>query len=349
MEARTALSTSSSDATDPGRAWRSLLVIVVVLVAAQPLSIVAAIHYLERWGSQGNPHNQWRRYLADPPADILYVGDSRVREDIDGAAITRSLAGDAGRTARVSSIGIDAAKPSFTRAIAERVVHSTPHRPRTIVIAVSEYQLNETWDGLAESGGSQTQYFWQVGSPFDLSYARVAVEQDRDPERLLAGWMVPLLANYSVLVNGLRCDVTALRAPPDCVDEYQDRLRVMDAVSLERWRHVIRDQYLGDFRPSSFQIESLERCVSDLQAAGVDVYLVVLPVYRVEELDPARYRDFLQVLGSVSLRIGVNLTDLHSMFDSQPEFFADPNHLNARGAEALGPHLAAITKPKGGP
>ena len=310
---------------------------------------MAATHYLETWGSHGNPHNQWRLYLADPPADILYIGDSRVREDIDGAAIARSLAGGAGGAARVSSIGIDAAKPSFTRAIAEQVVRSAPpHRPRTIVIAVSEYQLNETWDDLAASGGSQTPYFWQVGSPFDLSYARVALEQDRDPERLLAGWMVPLLANYSVLVNGLRCDVAALRSAPDCVDEYQNRLRVMDAVSLERWRHIIRDQYLGDFRPSSFQIESLERCVRDLQEAGVEVHLVVLPVYRVEELDPARYHDFLQVLGSVSLRTGVNLTDLHSMFDSQPEFFADPNHMNARGAEALGPHLAAITSPKGG-
>src|SRR5713226_9251201 len=113
MAARTASSTSSSDATDRGRAWRSLVVLVVILATAQPLSIVVAIHYLETWGSHGNPHNQWRRYLANPPADILYIGDSRVREDIDGAAIAQSLAGSAGGAVRVSSIGIDAAKPSF--------------------------------------------------------------------------------------------------------------------------------------------------------------------------------------------------------------------------------------------
>src|SRR5437667_11018791 len=112
-----ASSTCSSESVATEReARRALWVLVVVLVVVQPLSMLLGTSYLQRWGSPGNAYNQWTAYRAGPVPEILFLGDSRVRLDVDTAALARAL------SVSVASIGIDAAKPELLEALAERIV-----------------------------------------------------------------------------------------------------------------------------------------------------------------------------------------------------------------------------------
>ena len=344
MGSPTASSISSSESGAARiQARRSLLLLAAMLVVAQPLSALAGRHYLASWGSAGNPYNQWSAYADGPAPEVLYLGDSRVREDVDADEIARVLSAASPGSRPVASIGIDAAKPTFLRAVAEQV-RSMPRPPRVVVLAVSDFQLNASWDRSGDSGGSQTNYFWQLGSPFDPGYAATALNMDDERGRLLAGWAVPLLANYPVIVSGARCDLSAFRGQITCVDEYRDRSRVMDDDALARWRRIIAEQYLGNFAASDRQIGAMESTIRDLKESGVAVRVVVLPVYRVEEIDAVAFKTYMSAVEVLASSSGVELTDLHSLFDATPAYFADPNHLNARGSKAIAPYLAGIVK-----
>jgi hypothetical protein len=88
------------------------------------------------------------------------------------------------------------------------------------------------------------------------------------------------------------------------------------------------------------------RLVSELRRRGVDVVLVDLPVYEPVTVpmhprgavDVARYR---QALRSVAARLGVPLLDARRAGPWEREHFADPEHLNGRGARRLTAWLAA--------
>lgn len=309
-------------------ARRALRIFVATLIAAQPLSMLLGTSYLQRWGSPGNAYNQWTAYLSRPAPDVLVIGDSRVRLDVDASALSRAIG------ARVSTIGIDAVKPVFLEGLIERVVAS-PAGPREVVIALSEYQLNATWGADAASGGPQTNYFWQVSGPIDPSYLVTAIRDDEERGRLVAGWAVPLFANYAVIVGGVRCDLAALRRRTDCVDDYADRDRIMDAATLARWGPITRDGYLGRFSPATDQANAILRTAARLRDRGIAVRFLVLPVYRVEALAPDAYKAFVAVARDLALRAGTNLIDLHSRYDDRADLFFDPNHLTRAGSAQL--------------
>lgn len=315
-------------------ARRALWVLAGVLLIAQPLSLLLGTSYLQRWGSPGNAYNQWTTYNAHPTPDVLFIGDSRVRLDIDTNELSRSL------SASVASIGIDAAKPEFLEALTERIA-AAPATPRTVVIALSEYQLNASWDAKADSGGLQTNYFWQISGPPDARYIATALRLDPERGRLLAGWTVPLLANYSVIVEGFRCDIAALRRRNDCADEYTDRDRVMDEAVRRRWEPIVRDGYLGSYEVSVAQAASAIRAARALLDRGIAVRFVILPVYRAEALAPAAYARFRERAASIASAVGARFIDLHSTYDDRPEIFFDSNHLTRRGARELAGVLAS--------
>src|SRR6266849_6379900 len=109
--------------TTQADARRALWWLAMILVVSQPLSMLVGTSYLERWGSAGNAYNQWSAYRAHPAPEVLFVGDSRVRLDIDVGALSRTM----GIT--VGSIGIDAAKPHLLEALIARIADA-PSRPR---------------------------------------------------------------------------------------------------------------------------------------------------------------------------------------------------------------------------
>ena len=320
--------------TTEHEARRALWVLGAVLVAVQPLSMLLGTSYLQRWGSPGNAYNQWIAYRDQAVPEILFIGDSRVRLDVDTDALSRDL------SAPVASIGIDAAKPAILEALAERIADG-PTTPRVVVIALSEYQLNASWDQNPESGGAHTNYFWQISGPPDPRYLAAALRIDPERGRLLAGWTVPLLANYSVIVQGLQCDVAALRHRNDCADEYADRDRIMDDSVRQRWEPIVRDGYLGSYAVSSALADAAVNAATTLAAHNIAVRFVILPVYRAERLVPDAYARFREGVSGIAQAAGAQLIDLHALYDDKPELFFDPNHLTRSGARDLATRLVA--------
>lgn len=322
-------------------AARGLIVLVAVLVLVQPASVVLADWYHSRWGSQGSAYQQWRSYANQTVPDVLFVGDSRVRADVDTEEIARDLSQRMGRPIRVGSIGIDAAKPRFLAGLAQRVM-AMPEHPSLVILAISEYQLNATWDNTTESGGTQTRYFWQISAPLDAAFASFALRMDEDPGRLLAGWVVPLLQHYSVVAQGLRCDALAIRDRTACADEYRDRDRVMNDATRERWHRVIRESYLSDFAPSARQLAGITSVAQLIRGRASRLGFVILPVFRVETLDRQSFNGFTSAISTHAVALRAPLADLHAEFDDRPSLFSDPNHLNRAGARELAPRLAAL-------
>jgi hypothetical protein len=256
-----------------------------------------------------------------------------VRLDIDVAALSRTMG------ISVGSIGIDAAKPHLLEALIARIADA-PSRPHAVVIALSEYQLNAVWDTDPESRGAETPYFWQLGGPLDARYVATALRLDPERGRLLAGWGLPVLANYSVIVEGARCDLAAVRARSDCLDEYADRDRLMSDTTLERWVPIIREGYLGRYAISETQRSAVERGAALLRQRDITVRFLVLPVYRVAALAPDAYATFIAAASTTATDAGTRLVDLHGLYDDRRDLFFDPNHLTRTGAQTFAERLA---------
>lgn len=322
---------------DEAGARRALWIFGALLALAQPVSLLLGTSYLERWGSDGNAYNQWHAYRNSLSPAMVFVGDSRVRLGIDTAELSRALG------VPVDSIGIDAAKPKLLRAVVERLV-SSAQRPRTVILALSEYQLNATWMQKQESGGAQSNYYWQLGSPVDPRFALTALTLNQEPARLVAGWALPLLANYPVIVQGVRCDLAALRRRTDCFDEYALRDRRMDAATLNRWHRIVRDDYLGQYAIDQEQAEATVSSIRRLREHAIEVRVLILPSYQAETLAPAEYGLFLRSVAQIARDLNVEVIDLHDTFADRPDLFFDPNHLTGDGARQLAARLTEDLK-----
>lgn len=317
----------------PASARRSLVVLLAIMLAVQPVAMAIGTHYLQVRGSPGNPWHQWQAYRRDPAPTVLFIGDSRIRRGIDVTELETLV----GTTA--AAIGVDAAKPHFLAAMARRIAVA-PIKPRVVVIGLSEYQYNATWDADPVSLGGQSTYFWQLGE-LDAQYLAMSLEFAPDRGHLAAGWLVPLFAHYRVIIQGVRCDLLSYMRRSDCDGARTDVDRPMDAGTRDKWYAILREQYLREYFLSAGQVRSLRDAVDTLRRSGVDVRLLILPTYRVAEQAPADYRRFREGIGDVARELQVPLIDLHAAFDDRADLFADPNHLTRAGARALADRLAA--------
>src|SRR5260370_40278649 len=108
--------------------------------------------------------------------DVVVLGDSRVRYDVDAAAVAANLSARLGRPVTVGTIGLDAVRPTTLTAIAHRIL-SAPIKPKVLLLAVAEHQYNRTWDDAPDGPGDQTGYFWQYTADPDLDRLFVSLRR----------------------------------------------------------------------------------------------------------------------------------------------------------------------------
>src|SRR5579859_3618863 len=121
-----------------------LAVLLVALALLQPASGALGDYFLDHVVVATDTRQVWRAYLERPAPDVLLVGDSRVGSDVDPALLGRALSRAAGRPVRVGEISLGGSKPDLLAAVLERVL-ARPSRPRLVLLAVSEYQLNDSY------------------------------------------------------------------------------------------------------------------------------------------------------------------------------------------------------------
>lgn len=308
----------------------TLLVLLAIAVVLQPTAIALGRQTLAALGAGADTYGLWDGYVSRARApDVLFVGDSRVRADIDTAGIAELLSkpGDA-----VSKLGISNGQPAFLGALVERVL-DRPTKPRLVVYGLSEFQFNDrlTLDATAD--------YWAISEPISVKHIERAITRSTDRGRLLRGWAIPALANDRVLWLGVNCWWERRRAPDACTDPARFATHLMtatdEATILEMYRQDLRD-----YQHSTTQEHYLTELITAAQTQGVTVALMIPPVWGIDELYPGLYDAYLARMETIAKRHGVGLLDLHTAIRNDRTSWADPSHLNVVGARALAPMLS---------
>jgi hypothetical protein len=317
----------------------TLLVLLVIAVVLQPAAIALGRLTLADLGGGADTYGLWTSYLARPSApDVLFVGDSRVRADIDSTRIAELMSkpGDA-----VAKLGISSGQPAFLGTLVDRVLER-PTKPRILVYGLSEFQFNErlTWDATAD--------YWAVSEPISAGHVQRALARSTDPGRLVRGWAIPLLANDHVLWLGATCWWERRRAPDACTEPSRFATHVMTGTDETTILAMYRDD-LRDYRHSSTQERYLTELINTAKAQGVTVALMIPPVWGIDELYPDLYKEYLAHMVTIAQGQDVRLLDLHTAMRNQPTLWADPSHLNVTGARAFAPMLLSLVTGGGVP
>jgi hypothetical protein len=330
----------------------TLLSMLLCLVLSQLVTVGLAHSYLDRLEGGGDSYSQWSRYLARTP-DVLFVGDSRMREDIDVQAVAQLLSDRLGRNVTVGHLGYDSAQPRAIAAILYRVAHRSP-RPKLIVYGMSEYQYGTAvgWD--------PTFDFWNMEWPPDPGYYKLTLEIDNNRNALAIGYVVPAVANANLIGTGIKCtmhDATSLAARVTNLPiEGSEPLGYCDAPVLMRDSHMdpsvlesIHTQYRqiwsAKFKFSNEEAGFVQSGFKMAASAGIPLIFIVPPVYDLETLNPTAYAEFESRTSMIARSLNAPRIDLHDQVRDNYRGWADPAHLNGEGALELAPIIARSIVP----
>jgi len=331
LPAREVLGKVSSSAAAAGpvrsRATAALATLALAFIALQPISDAVFPGALRELLGNDSAAAQWNRYAALQAPDVLIVGDSRARIDIQGSVVSVLLSSAAGRSLTVSNIGVNAEQPAFLDALIYRVLHRTS-RPSILILNLSEYQFNVHYSY------DSTEDLWQISDPFDLGFVSRAFQDATDPGRLVRGWMLPVFADYPVIVRAIRCG-SAPFADPETCNQLPKTATEQAAYYTQRFHEV-----MADYQFSEAQTSHVLGSAAMAKEYGVHFGLAILPVLGIPKTEAAGYSRFETGANDLAKRMSVPLLDLHDLFQDQPSNWSDPNHLNAKGANELAPYLA---------
>lgn len=327
------------------------LLVAILVLAAGELGARALAPYLPEpllWhdeATQVKAAQMDERAEADGCVPVVFVGNSMTRDALVPDAFT--AADPAGR--RAYNAALDAATPALLeRWVTEEVVPRL--RPHTVVIGLSSFDLNDNADIAAAAVAaydraplSRSDLWGRLQAPFlrwsDLIRYRTEL---RDPDVL-----------GDAVARAWRRDTVPRPGPAGIpgilgADGQGLSRRDLRYTGSPTAQQFVREQLLNEYSTDGTQRQALERLVRDLQAGGVQVVLVVLPVtddyvatHPHGETDMA---DFVEAVDRVAAGTGAHLVDARSLVTDTGSF-ADTHHLNARGAEALSASLPDLLPP----
>lgn len=330
----------------------SLGLLVVMLVAAQFGGVALAHNYGTRFSGHDDSFWQWNNYLNNP-ADVLFIGDSRVREDLNVSEVQAMVSAHEGREVRIGKIGFDSAQPRNLLALVYRVTHQAI-RPKFIFYGMSEYQYASAYSF------DPTYDFWNMELPFDWGFIRLTYQIDSgNQNRLLMGYINPLYANQKVLETGAPCTIYDIKnvlarytpiklagafQPLDpCTTSFDFADLTMDPAGQERVFTQYKQIFATNFAYSETQASYARQAVAMARSAGISVAFFVPPEYRLDELNVGAYAEFESRTSRLAEELRVNRYDFHSELRDSTLLWADPAHLNRAGSAAFAPELAQMT------
>ncbi|MEM9265566.1 MAG: D-alanyl-lipoteichoic acid biosynthesis protein DltD [Cyanobacteria bacterium P01_F01_bin.13] len=251
-------------------------------------------------------------YLATfGPPDVLIIGSSRSLQGLDPQLLQKSL-DDQGYPVRVFNFSINGATAQVMNFVLQRLL--TPDQLPRLVIwgdgsrAFNSRRVDATFARILASPGFQAVLAGKRPGFSDLP------PSPRQPSTINAYGFLPVPAEFDPAIF------------------YQTYPRVNGRY----------DAFYNPFGLTGLQLGSLRSLVGYLKSRNIDLIYVNLPLSG-DYLDTYRLsidRRFQRFLQTQSQRQGFTVIDLLSQWTRQNAFFADPSHLNQKGAAALVQQLA---------
>ena len=273
-------------------------------------------------------------YLAtEGTPDILIVGSSRALQGIDPQVLQAELARRGLGELKVFNFSVNGATAQVVDFIVSELLPG--EMPGVIVWgdgsrAFNEGRRDRTWESLASSPGYQTLARGEVPSAL-----LVSADATSDGWKAIAGARQAVTAQSSVEDVPANLDDLGFSAVSDR----------FDPPSYYRQFPRVFGQYDGAYSPfvlEGKQANALRRVAASTAQQGSELIFVNLPLSD-SYLDEVRlyyegqFQQFLQAYGQA---YDVAVIDLLRLWKGQPEFFADPSHINQYGAAAIAAQLA---------
>jgi 3-dehydroquinate dehydratase len=297
---------------------------------------------------EGSTAAEWQKYLAAPVPDVLFIGDSRTRLDVQPPQLSAALTQLANRPITVGRIGISSGRPEFFEAVAYRVM-SLPVHPKAVIIGIAEFQLNATY------GIDFSSDYWQLSWPIDPGYISFSYQANPEPRHpvLTRNYLLPGLVDAHAIGEEARCLVlspfpkTLLIKQAEwtgqtCQLASDDVNSVMDSAMEKEIRDAYAGAHLYDYRVSQDELRHLMNVVDRFRNAGIRVMFVNYPMYFIETINPAGYALFNSAMSELSNSLAVPFIDLHLEMRTNRGDWRDPSHLTRNGALKWTPHFAEV-------
>jgi len=339
-----------------GRIRRALALLAAVGVLIQPMSLLAGPFLTNKVFEGTDAYTQWQRYAAAPAPDVLFLGPSEARTDVDTARLSNLLTRATGHRVTVGKLGFSAQAPGFLELAMYRVMARTS-RPKVVVRTAETPMFNA--NGTCRSCKTEqiTSDIWQISDLTDPGFIRLALDNDPNPGRLIAGWVAPAVAYYPAIA-ALDCSVVrrartfsqallgsvpwelAAQTPcelgagahPNSVMTADNQKSVYQAyLAMPVHQYAISGELVGNERAGAR--EALER--------GTKVIYLKPPFHStIRNAAPEADSVFDAQLRSLAGELGVGIVDLSTAVPDDNRYWIDPLHLNQAGASYFAPKAA---------
>lgn len=340
------------------QARRALAILVLGAILLQPVAALVGPWLNHQIGQGDEVSTQWAAYVSKPAPDVLFVGASEARADVDTGRLAAALTEATGRRITVGKIGALGMGPGFIDLLVYQILHRAS-RPRMIVQTVEPPMFNgsPTLDCNSCWTDSETSDIWQISDLTDPGFIELALRNDPNRIPLVSGWVLPAVSAYQFL-PALGCPVTAVEravslrltgrlpvrlqpgsSPCDHANSVQPDL-TMTPQRRAAAVAVYQKFLMADYQISPDAVAQERELVRRARAAGTEFIFLRPPFHSaLRDLDGSAGKVFQGQLAALSSELGVPLLDLSRTIPDNPNLWVDPYHLNGRGSSELASHL----------
>jgi hypothetical protein len=336
-------------------AHRALAITAVAMIVVQFISAPIGHHLNSIARSGTDAYSEWQRYASGPVPDVLIIGASPARTDVDEPALSTELSSAAGRRVTVEKLGFAGQTPQFLEALMYRIMKRDLH-PRLIVVAFAGPELSE---GCTDCSASLTNGLIEISDLTDPGFISLAADLDPNPARLFAGWLLPSLAYYPSVIAlqcvGFEAGRAAsrfvlgrlpgqLQNPTYCESTAAYKWARQQTMTQSDYQSSI-NQYGGfmlDFRMSQTTESSIASIVERGRAGGANVVFFQTPLHpAIRALFSEHVQSTRQHLLDLASNLNTGVVDLSDAVPDDPSLWIDGVHLDRAGADYIQPALAA--------
>ena len=316
-----------------GPAIVTLVAALVVLLVAEGASRVVEprVPVQTRWGSADIDLKveQMERLSADGGVDVVFLGSSIVNSGVDPAAFVKQSPW----ATSAYNASMAAASPRVLERWAAEVVFPML-TPKTVVIGLSSRALN---DNGANQQEAYDRYIHSRGRALYLGTATIAQRLQSALEASLALFRLrgQIRLPFTFVKN-----IKAGPRPSTITDlGYQTHLSKHRYESSRAFRKRMARRVLNNYAVGGEELAALDAIVDAAISQGAEVYVIDMPVVESDYVGmhphgATDYADYEAAFARLAVDDRLQLASATSVAEDT-RFFADPLHLNARGARRL--------------